>query len=387
MLFSSPVFLFLYLPVFFLAYFLSGSKRKNVAVLLASFLFYFWGEPTFSLIVVATIAIDWILTNMISRTDGPSFRKNLLLVLAVSVNVSLMVYFKYTNFLIANLNSVLGYLGSGKVNWANVALPIGVSFIVFEKITYIVDVYKGKSVPAKSVVSYATYILLFPKLLAGPIVKYHDIEPQLYKRNANLEDIIHGLSRFVYGLAKKVLIADALGVAVDDVFRAPPESLSSYAAWMGAIFFTFQIFFDFSAYSDMAIGLGRVLGFTLRENFNRPYYALNFTDFWRRWHISLSSWIREYLYVPLGGNHGTKARTYINLWLCFLISGIWHGANWTYIVWGIYHGFFLVCDKLFWVRISERLPKFINVCITVFFVIIGWVVFRSQDLHITIVYL
>ncbi len=387
MLFSSPIFLFLFLPLFFLIYFCSARSRNRGTILLASFLFYFWGEPTFSLIVAASIGTDWLITHLIMRANERPYIKKIVLAFGIFLNIGLLIFFKYTNFLIANYNLLLHQFGISGVHFSNVALPIGVSFVVFEKITYLVDVYRGTTAPAKDILSYATYILLFPKLLAGPIVKYHEIESQLSESHADLNDIVLGISRFIYGLAKKVLIADALGLTADQVFAADPGSLSPYTAWMGAVFFCLQIYLDFSAYSDMAIGLGRVLGFTLRENFNHPYHSMNFTDFWRRWHISLSAWIKEYLYMPLGGNRCTKTRTYFNLWFCFLISGIWHGANWTYVIWGIYHGFFLVCDKLFWLRISSKIPKHMNVCITMFFVILGWVIFRSPNLHSAIAFL
>ena len=261
-----------------------------------------------------------------------------------------------------------------------IALPIGISFIVFEKITYLVDIYKRIGKPAPSMLSYFLYVLLFPKLLAGPIVKYHDIADQLGTRTLSAEDFVDGLRRFLIGLAKKVLIADTLQEVVDPIFKLSSGELGWYNAWVGLICFTLQIYFDFSGYSDMAIGLARMMGFRLLENLNMPYLSQSFTEFWRRWHISLSTWIREYLYIPLGGNRVSSARMYTNLLLCFFLCGLWHGASWTFVIWGLYHGLFLIFDKIFWLDFQKSLPRVFNNLVNFLLIMIGWGIFRAESL-------
>ncbi|HQQ49874.1 MAG TPA: MBOAT family O-acyltransferase, partial [Spirochaetota bacterium] len=263
---------------------------------------------------------------------------------------------------------------------SKVLLPIGVSFIVFEKITYIVDIYRHEGNPSPSFINYLLYVFFFPKLLAGPIIKYHDIAAQLETHKHDLESVVIGVTRFCLGFAKKVFIADTMGEVVDQVFGLGTVHLGFYNAWLGVICYTLQIYFDFSGYSDMAIGLARIFGFKLFENFNNPYISKNFTEFWRRWHISLSSWIRNYLYIPMGGNRVPKSRMYFNLWLCFFLSGIWHGASWSFVVWGAYHGFFMILDKLGWTKIQKKIPGFINITITFILVMIGWTIFRAETI-------
>lgn len=380
MLFTTPLFLFLFLPFFFLVYLISGRYKNIVAVLFSAF-FYAWGEPKFIFIVLASLVSDWWMGVRIYReTPGNRFRK-IYLAVGVSLNLSLLLYFKYADFFIGNINSLFGPIGFKSLPLLNVALPLGISFITFEKITYLVDIYRGNSSPARTILLYAEYILLFPKLLAGPIVKYHDIRAQLEIRTVNWDDVWEGLRRFSLGMAKKVLLADKLSTVTDQVFGLALPSLSTGYAWIGVLSFTFQIYFDFSGYSDMAIGLSRIMGFRLMENFNAPYLSVNFTDFWRRWHISLSTWIKSYLYIPLGGNRWSVGRTYFNLVFCFFLSGLWHGASWTFVFWGLYHGVFLMFDKLFWLRVSARLPKVLNVMVTFLFVVIGWVFFRASNFH------
>jgi alginate O-acetyltransferase complex protein AlgI len=304
-----------------------------------------------------------------------------LVALGVASNVGLLVYAKYTGFAVANLNTLL--TANGWTAWPlpQIALPLGVSFIVFEKITYLVDLYRKVAPPAQSLLDYLNYVFLFPKLLAGPIVKYHDIADQLSRPTHRYEDVREGLIRFVRGLAKKVIIADSLAPVVDQVFALQPTALSPSAAWLGLSCFTLQIFFDFSGYSDMAIGMARILGFRLLENFRDPYLATSFTDFWRRWHISLSSWIKEYLYIPLGGNRLSTTRTYLNLCLCFLLCGLWHGASWNFVIWGGIHGIALVVDRAFWLRISERLPRAFNIALTFTGISLTWVFFRCATVQ------
>lgn len=379
MVFSSPFFLFLFLPAVLGAYYLAPTRAKNHVLIAFSVAFYFWGEPSFVFVVLASAVFDWLIVRLMHASGGPG-RKKLLAALGVLANVGVLVYFKYMNFFADSVSAVLVSLGMNPFVLAKIALPIGVSFVVFEKITYVVDVYRGVGQPSRRLTNYLLYVFFFPKLLAGPIIKYHDIVEQLRRREHNLQNIYVGMARFAVGLGKKVLIADTLAEVADFAFGADPGTLSPYYAWLGVICFTFQIYFDFSGYSDMAIGIARMFGFRLLENFNMPYISANFTEFWRRWHISLSSWIRDYLYIPLGGNRVATGRMYFNLWFCFVLSGLWHGANWTFVIWGVYHGVFLVLDKLFWLKLGARLPRAFNIGVTFFFLVIGWAIFRSTDI-------
>lgn len=379
MLFNSPLFLFIFCPLLFAGYFAANRRHRNLVLLLFSLFFYAWAEPVFVLVVLASALLDFYLGGVISSRS----RRTAKLAMAAGVvgNLGILVYFKYTNFLLDNLNHVLLALGSSAFPALQIILPVGVSFVVFEKVTYLVDIYRKVGKPAPGLLSYLVYVFLFPKLLAGPIIKYHDIEQQLLKRNENLEDAIYGIKRFCYGLAKKVFIADTMGEMADTVFALPADQLGFSAAWLGVICFTLQIYFDFSGYSDMAIGLCRIMGFRIMENFRLPYISQNFTEFWRRWHISLSTWIRDYLYISLGGNRVSRSRMYFNLWVCFLLSGLWHGASWTFVVWGAYHGFFLVLDKLFWLDLQKKLPRAANLLITLVLVMIGWAIFRAENIQ------
>lgn len=373
MLFSSVFFIFVFFPIFLISYLLTPKRFKNIVLLGASLVFYFWGEPIFCFIAIASAMLDYILCKKIYASEKINAKKYL--IIGIVANISLLIYFKYTNFFLKIFTSV----SSHHFDALNILLPIGISFIVFEKITYLVDVYRGHGKPANSIFHYLTYVFLFPKLLAGPIIKYHEISDQLRERHLSIQEFMEGFKRFLRGLAKKVFIADSCGMITNQVFALSNNDLSFSYAWIGIICFTLQIYFDFSGYSDMALGLARMLGFRLRENFNLPYISENFSEFWRRWHISLSSWIREYLYIPLGGNRTSTARIYVNLWICFLLSGLWHGANWTFILWGAYHGFFLAVDKLFWLKFHVHLPKYFRVFITLFLVTLSWVIFRAAD--------
>jgi len=379
MLFNSPLFLFVFLPALIAVYLISPQKWRNMALLAGSACFYAWGEPRFVFVVVISAVFDWLLGRRLETTAGTSAGK-LILTAGVLSNAGILVYYKYANFLTDNLNLLLRQFGEPSVVFAHVMLPIGVSFIVFEKITYLVDIYRKVGRPSRSLFDYMTYVFLFPKLLAGPIVKYHDIEAQLGRRNFSWDDACAGAARFAMGLVKKVYIADTVSEVADMVFKIPPGELGSGTAWVGLLCFTLQIYFDFSSYSDMAIGLARIFGFRLKENFNMPYISQNFSEFWQRWHISLSSWIREYVYLPLGGNRCSTRRRYLNLWLSFLLSGIWHGANWTFVLWGVYHGCFIVLDKVLWLKVQHKLPRLVNVAVTFFFVMLGWAIFRSTSI-------
>jgi alginate O-acetyltransferase complex protein AlgI len=345
-------------------------------LLFGSLFFYAWSEPVFIWVVLASAAFDWLLGKRIYDSNLTNWMRKGLVALGCASNLAILAYTKYTAFAVASLNSFLALWTAPGLAVPKIALPLGVSFIVFEKITYLVDLYRKSAKPAASLLDYLNYVFLFPKLLAGPIIKYHDIALQLRQPTHCYEDIREGLLRFIWGLSKKVLIADALSPTADAVFNLPAAQLSTGTAWLGLVCFTLQIYFDFSGYSDMAIGLGRILGFRFMENFNCPYLATSFTDFWRRWHISLSTWIKEYLYIPLGGNRVSTTRSYWNLSFCFLLSGLWHGAAWHFVLWGCLHGFILILDRAFWLRWQTMLPRFFNMGLTLFLVMLGWVFFR-----------
>lgn len=379
MVFSSPLFLFGFLPIFLALYAMTPRRAVNVSALIGSVFFYAWGEPAFVFVAMSSALLDLLVVRRLAAATSAT-RRRALLTVGVASNLGLLVYFKYANFAYANATSLVeAWFGLRLPVMHLIALPIGISFIVFEKITYIVDVYRGVGRPAQRIGDYLLYVFLFPKLLAGPIIKYHDIAGQLLDRPRGIEDLSSGLTRFAFGLAKKVLLADPMGELADLAFSPGGGALGFGLAWMGALAYALQIFFDFSGYSDMAIGLARMMGFRLMENFNRPYLAIGFGDFWRRWHISLSSWIRDYLYIPLGGERVSRPRLYLNLWICFLASGLWHGAAWNFVFWGAYHGLFLTLDRLFLRRILDRSPRALAVAFTFLAVTIGWVLFRAPD--------
>lgn len=380
MVFSSALFLVMFLPVFLGVYYLLPSRAKNPWVLLSSIIFYAWGAPDFIFIVLGAVVADFYLVKFIPMARGN--RKRVLAGISIGLNIGLLAYFKYANFLVDNLNGILGQLGLQPAHWAAVALPIGISFFTFQKITYTVDVYRNVHSPLQRLTDYAMYILMFPQLIAGPIVRYNEVADQLVDRRANetAENRLSGFFRFVIGLSKKVLIANVLGAEADRIFAMDAAGLSTGAAWLGVIAYAFQIYFDFAGYSDMAIGLGLMIGIKFPENFNNPYISQSISEFWRRWHMTLGRFMRDYLYIPLGGSKVKPYRLYINLWLVFLISGLWHGAAWNFVVWGAFHGLFLILDRLFLLKFLQRIGKIPAMAFTFFVTLIGWVLFRADSL-------
>ncbi|MBA2612632.1 MAG: MBOAT family protein [Bacteroidetes bacterium] len=378
MVFSSITYLVYFLPIFLLLYHLAPHKFKNAVILIASIYFYSWGGPKFIFIILGTTFLDYFLVNAMHNQKTQK-AKTKFLVISLCLNIGLLFYFKYCNFFIENVNALLGT----EISWIKVVLPIGISFYTFESLTYVIDVYRGIHKPLKNFWHYQTYILLFPKLIAGPIVRYHDIADQITNREKNYTPNVKlsGFLIFCLGLAKKTIIANTIGMQADAVFKLPAEQLDTAAAWVGALAYTFQIYFDFSGYSDMAIGLGKMMGFRFPENFNNPYTSASITEFWRRWHITLGTWMKNYLYIPLGGNKGPNSKLYRNLIIVFLLSGLWHGASWNFVLWGAYHGFFLVLERLFLGKVFEKIGKFIAVPITFIIVVTGWVLFRNEDLQ------
>ncbi len=377
MMFNSATFLFLFLPAFLTCFFLMREERRRRVVLLGgSVLFYIWSEPVYFFCFVASALADWLLVRGYDWERTRRY-KRALLVAGIVNNIGFLAVVKYLGFFTRNVNEVFSWFGPVRLPVVDILLPIAISFVVFEKITYLVDTYSGKSAPCPKFRQFLTYVFYFPKLLAGPIIKYHDIREQLLHPRVTTESVYYGAARFTLGMFKKAVLADSLAPMVDKVF-GDAGHIDFQTAWVGALAFAFQIYFDFSGYSDMAIGISSILGVRLLENFNLPYWSWSITEFWRRWHISLTSWIREYLYIPLGGNRVSPTRTLANLWICFLISGLWHGARWTFIAWGGYHGALLCWERIRperWVKP----PRVLKVALTFYLVLIGWVFFRSES--------
>ena len=380
MIFSSTLFLFIFLPVVLLLYYIIPKRftaAGNMLLLAASLIFYSWGEPIVALIMIISILVNYLfglLVNQLKENNYGRIYQKLVLAASVVFNIFFLGYFKYFNFITDNIN----WIFKSDIK-SNIILPIGISFYTFQILSYVVDVYFGKVKPQKNIFNLALYISFFPQLIAGPIVRYTDIEEQLENRSHNIAKISQGTQRFIIGLSKKILIANQVSIFADKAFNA--SSPSSVMAWIGAICYTLQIYFDFSGYSDMAIGLGKMFGFEFSENFDYPYISKTVQIFWRKWHISLSSWFKDYVYIPLGGNRKGSFRTYINLLIVFAVTGLWHGASWSFVIWGLYHGVFLMLERGAWGKILKKLPGAVTWIYTMFVVIIGWVFFRAEDIN------
>jgi alginate O-acetyltransferase complex protein AlgI len=377
MVFSSVTFLFFFLPICLGGYYLLGSRARNGWLLVSSLVFYTWGGGALvSLLIISTIvdyAMGWVVSSGVNAGNRSLIRLGV--AGSVVVNLGLLSYFKYANFFVEQLNS----LGFGDIAWDSVVLPIGISFFTFQSMSYTIDVSRGRVEHLRNPLDFALYVTLFPQLVAGPIVRFHEISDQLRNRVVSIENFALGAARFSHGLAKKVLIADSVAPIADAAFGAEAAGLGPAAAWLGIAAYTIQIYFDFSGYSDMAIGLGSMFGFTFPENFRRPYSAVSITDFWRRWHITLSNWFRDYLYIPLGGSRRGSRRTMGNLWIIFVLVGIWHGANWTFLLWGVYHGAWLVGERITGQRPTGQGASLapLRRAVTLLAVMVGWVMFRS----------
>lgn len=379
MVFASPVFLCFFLPLSLLAYFCAGPRWKNPILLIASLIFYAWGEGVYALFLAVPITVTWLAGLQLERTNDIAGRRRILFI-AIGADVAALLYFKYANFFIANINTALTAADASPLSNPAIHLPLGISFFTFHALSYLIDVYRRKTPAQPYMSNFALYMAFFPQLIAGPIVRYHDIVAQLTARTVNLEKFASGVERFVIGLGKKVLIANPLGATADRIFALSAGELSTPLAWLGIVCYAFQIYFDFSGYSDMAIGLARMFGFSFLENFNYPYIAASIREFWRRWHISLSNWFRDYVYISLGGNRYGAARTYANLLIVFLLCGFWHGANWTFLVWGLIHGAFLAFERGPFGTLLTRLWWPLRHAYALFVVLIAWVFFRADSL-------
>ncbi len=380
MVFSSILFLFLFLPALLVVHLCARTtKARNIVLLSASLLFYAWGETWFVLAMLASIVANYIVGLLIDKLDNKKSKKSVTAI-GIGINLAFLAAFKYANFFCENLDLLLGPLGLPTINLPPVHLPAGISFFTFQAMTYVVDLYRGEAKVQKNPLNIALYISLFPQLIAGPIVRYHDIAAQLEHRQVNAANTAAGIRRFITGLVKKVFIANIVAAPADAIFGLEATALSAPLAWFGAICYTLQIYFDFSGYSDMAIGLGRIFGFHFPENFNYPYISRSIREFWRRWHITLSSWFRDYLYIPLGGNRKGPLRTNLNLLIVFTLCGMWHGASWNFILWGFFHGAFLVAERGLFGKVMERMPTIVKHSYVVLAVIFGWVLFRADTL-------
>ena len=380
MVFSTPLFLFYFLVAVLLVYYLVPLRLRNGVLMLASLFFYYWGEQDYTLIMLLSTAIDYTHGLLVQRFKerGQDRYARMTVVSSVFFNLSILFFFKYWDFLAGSLQSI----GLEWMPVLGITLPIGISFYTFQTMSYTIDVYRGDAKAQRSIVSFGTFVTLFPQLIAGPIIKYKDLDDQLGRRTHSLEQFASGISRFVAGLSKKLLIANNLGQLWDACKVMGKGELSIITAWLGILAFAFQIYFDFSGYSDMAIGLGRMFGFEFMENFNYPYISKSITEFWRRWHISLSTWFREYLYIPLGGNRCSRGRWILNLLIVWCATGIWHGASWNYLLWGLYFYVLLVSEKLLLGKYLQKLPGWLRHVYVMVLVLISWAIFALEDLSI-----
>lgn len=377
MVFSSLLFLFYFLPVLLAVYFIVKSKYRNFVLLVGSLIFYGWGEPVYIWIMVFSTVLDFTAGKGIHRAQVNHNQRLAKFWLGVSLtgNLSLLLFFKYANFVITNINSV----SSLGLNLLNLSLPIGISFYTFQTMSYSIDVYRKDAEVQDNILNFATYVTLFPQLIAGPIVRYQTVAKEINHRIASFDMIAEGIKRFIIGLAKKVLLANNIGMVWHALSQGDVE-MSIAGAWLGILAFAFQIYFDFSGYSDMAIGLGKILGFSFLENFNHPYMSASITEFWRRWHISLSTWFKEYVYIPLGGNRGGLIKQIRNIMIVWLLTGLWHGASWNFVYWGLLFAVLLIIEKLGLLNLLKRLPRWVGRIYTLFFILISWALFAFDSM-------
>ena len=381
MVFSSVLFLFRFLPIFMICYFLVPRKMKNLVLFLGSLVFYAWGEPIYIFLMLFSTISDYVWGRLIEEYRGKDHSR-IFLLCSIVINLFILGFFKYADFLMQTVNTVFGT----SIPLLKLPLPIGISFYTFQTMSYVIDVYRGDTKAQRNILQFGVYVTMFPQLIAGPILKYHQVERYLQDRRTDLDAISYGVKRFVTGLAKKVLLANNLGLLWKQVTELGNEQMSILMAWLGIAAFALQIYFDFSGYSDMAIGLGAVLGFHFPENFNYPYIAASVKDFWHRWHISLSSWFRDYVYIPLGGNRKGAACTYRNLLIVFFLTGMWHGAGIAFILWGLYHGLFLILERVWLGKKLEKLPGIVGWGYTVTAVFFGWILFRAENISLFFTY-
>lgn len=383
MVFSSLTFLYFYLPIVLILYFISPMKIKNVIILVSGLIFYAWGEPVYVLVMLLSTAIDYTAGRLIHHFDALPKKRTLLLLVSLVMNLGLLGVFKYGSFVIQNINALFGTA----IPDPQLPLPIGISFYTFQSMSYTIDVYLRKIKVQKSFTTFASYVTLFPQIVAGPIVRYEDVEKEMDSRSVNVTLAGEGIALFVKGLSKKVLLANNIGLIWTQVKAMEYGELSALTAWLGILAFSFQIYFDFSGYSDMACGLGKMMGFHFPQNFNYPYISRSISEFWRRWHITLGSWFRSYVYIPMGGNRCGILKQLRNLLVVWFLTGLWHGASWNFILWGLYFGLLIILERLFLGKILEKIPAFFSTLYTFFLVVIGWVLFEIEDLGQVLVFI
>jgi len=385
MVFSSILFMFFYLPIVLIINYLIGKRYRNLFLLIASLAFYGWGEPVFIILMIVTIIIDYKFGLLIQIQNNSNNKKlaKFFLIIVIIINILFICFFKYAGLLIDTVKLIPAF---SSIKVPKIPLPIGISFYTFQALSYCIDVYRGEVPAEKSLINFGAYVTLFPQLIAGPIVRYIDVAKELKERIISNPKTAKGIRLFIIGLSKKVLLANQMGLLWEILKNSPNEN-GILASWIGIIAFSLQIYFDFSGYSDMACGLGNMLGFEFLKNFDYPYISKSITDFWRRWHLSLSTWFRDYVYIPLGGNRKTPSRTYLNLFIVWFLTGLWHGASWNYCLWGLYFFFILSLEKLFLLKLLNRLPNFIRHIYAVFLILIGWVIFSFENFHNMMEYL
>ena len=383
MVFSSFVFLLVFILVVMAIYFSLKGRARNIVLMIASLLFYAWGEPIYVSIMLFSTVFDYTNGRLIEKfkNENKNTAAKVVLIIDMMGNLGILGFFKYADFVLENVNALTG----AGISLLHIALPIGISFYTFQTMSYTIDVYRGVVPASRNILDFATYVTLFPQLIAGPIVQYKTVERDLSSRKITIDDFAYGSYRFVIGMAKKVILANQIGSLFTTI--SGMSQISTATAWLGAIAYSFQIYFDFSGYSDMAIGLGRMFGFHFLENFNYPYISASITEFWRRWHISLSSWFKEYVYIPLGGNRKGMKRQLVNIMIVWMLTGLWHGANWNFVLWGLYYGILLMIEKLFLLKWLEKIPRVFRHVYCLFLVIIGWTLFSQTDFGILAEYL
>lgn len=375
MIFSSIPFLFFFFPIFLILYYIVPFKLKNIMLLIFSLIFYAWGEPIYIILMIFSSVVDYTNGRMIDKYQNNKTKKKLFMMFSVIINILLLGFFKYSDFLIENVNTIF----SSNIPLLNLSLPIGISFYTFQTMSYSIDVYMGNVKAEKNFLNFMTYVSMFPQLIAGPIVRYKTVQEELHKREISFEKFTDGLIRFLQGLFKKVLIANQVGY-LWSIISNDISDISTLTAWLGILAFGLQIYFDFSGYSDMAIGMGKMLGFSYPENFNYPYISKSITEFWRRWHISLSTWFKDYVYIPLGGSHCNKLKNIRNILIVWMLTGIWHGAAWNFLIWGLYFGILLIFEKFVLKKVLDKLPSMIKHIYALFFIILGWLIFAFDDI-------
>lgn len=376
MVFSSIPFLYFFLPGVLILYFALPRKFRNTILFLCSLLFYAWGEPVYITIMLFSTVVDYTNGRLIAHFENCEWKRKTVLIIDIIINLSILMFFKYSDFFITNINA----LTNSDIGLLGLALPVGVSFYTFQTMSYTIDVYRHDAPVQKNIISFGAYVTLFPQLIAGPIVRYNTIADQLNDRRETFSMFFDGATRFCAGIAKKVLLANNIGMLWDNISAIPAAELSVASSWLGIIAFALQIYFDFSGYSDMAIGLGKIFGFTFEENFNYPYISKSITEFWRRWHMSLGTWFREYVYIPLGGNRKGSVQTYINIFVVWFLTGFWHGASWNFAVWGLYFAVILIIEKTFILKFLKKLPSFISHIYSLILIMFGWVIFSFDSL-------